>query len=197
MALDSMDRIVLNAGLNNLLEGKHSENTISELDGILRRYANAADQSARHLKTREQDGFVAEQLSFNDLSSVGHYRGERRLTGDTKAIIFSKEGQAVEFHYKKDAQYSDREMLRDVIGPERAYSEAEQERIISGMMADVLSGKNTPSHPSEYVLGKEARTLDNYILTRVKTVVRVPLSIAGVRIPFLSTRRESVAYKIS
>ena len=72
-----MDRIVLNASLDGIAEGRNVDENVKNAAGVLMNLSNLADNTLFYMRDRPNSDFLRSQLSYDDLEKVGNYRCKR------------------------------------------------------------------------------------------------------------------------
>ncbi len=190
----SHNRIVVASSLRKIEERFEVDESVKAIDDVLRELAKSADQTQSYLQTREQGGFLEDELNVQDLETVGMYRTTRKFSKTQKTISFSRKDVAIEFYYARK-QYTLFESLKD-INLEEAAGNVNVRMIMRAAIVTAVTGKDISLHHRELELGKEARTLDPYILEKVEIVKTAPLKVWRIEIPFFSAEKREVVYRI-
>jgi hypothetical protein len=160
-----IDRVVLRACLEKISRNENVEENVRDVEPVLRKYADAADETQRFIRKREESDFLKNQLDVDDLKNVGNFKSRRKNLKDGRIVIFCNDSQSIEFYFKKSA-YSTNSFLSDMLAPDSQFDKEEIHKITEGLVCDVLSDKNY-RHPSEYLSGQKSRTLGSYLLDHV------------------------------
>ena len=84
----SHNRIIVASSLRKIEEQTEVEESVKAIDDVLRELARCADQTQSYLPTREQGGFLEDELNVQDLETVGMYRTARRFSKTQKNHLF-------------------------------------------------------------------------------------------------------------
>ena len=180
-------RIVLNASLDNLAREINIGNNVQYALEVITQYSNFADIALLHMRTRPDSEFLGEVLKHQDLATVGNYKMTREKTKNKQRISFRKPAWQIDFFFNKT---------------EPNVAEYLMERIKRGKpssgedLMKVVLGSTQGMSPHESLIGKQARTLDTYILSHVDLVRFNPLFLVGFQMPF-GTRDKKRIYTAS
>mgnify|MGYP001607811583 CR=1 FL=1 len=166
-------RVVLNACLDGIVRGDDVERNVSDAVDILSRFSDIADQTLLYMRSRTGSDFLREELSRDDLSIVGRYKGSRVSKGDRKVVTYEKDDVAVQFLFKRGV-FKHSDSFKALLEEKHGYSLEDVERVTLSELGRVLSGVDDALHPNEVLLGKNSRSLNAYELERVDVVRRVP-----------------------
>ncbi|MBS3118606.1 hypothetical protein J4417_02880 [Candidatus Woesearchaeota archaeon] len=192
----SHNRIIVSSSLRKIEERIEVEESIKTIDDVLRELAKCADQTQSYLSTREQGGFLEDELNVQDLETVGMYHTTRRLSKTQKTISFSREKVAIEFCYARKRNYTLIDSLTDVTADDMINKSTAMEIVTRTALLSVVAGEKVNLHHRELELGKSARTLDPYVLVKVEVVNTVPLKLCGIEISFIPTEKREVVYQM-
>jgi hypothetical protein len=191
MPSEEIDRVILNASLINILDGRNIDEKVKEAEEVLKRYANYADNVKNDLRTRQGSRYLEEQLSHADLETVGKFQGSSRTKRDYKIYSFQRSNQTVEFHFKR-GDYDLPQAAVDMAMQGDRYKGKDLERAaFETVRRSHVTGKAV--HHSEVMLGKDSRTLDIYNLEKVVVTKSVPRSIGGF-IPWFPGKQKETVY---
>ncbi len=191
----SHNRIIVASSLRKIEEGTEVEESVKAIDDVLRELAKSADQTQSYLQTREQGGFLETELNVQDLETVGMYRTTRKFSKTQKTVSFSREGIAIEFQYTRRKDYTFTKGLISANLEEVAQS-VDAGTLAQAAMLTMFTGKDIGLHHRELELGKEARTLDPYVLEKVEVVKTAPLKVFGINIPFIPAEKREEVYSV-
>jgi len=161
-------RVIINGCLNNIEKGNDIKDNVLCVVNALKETTKIADGTLRHLKNRQNSGFLLERLNYEDLKKVGNYRSDHKTKRNKKIIRFKRPEFSIEFFFKRRSiSYS--ENLDNIVDSmerkKERYTEAELQTMI---LRNVLESK---TH-KEAILGNSSRSLDNYDIVKVDIIRR-------------------------
>jgi hypothetical protein len=201
MPLAPSDRMILSAYLNKIVEGVDVVESIGFAEEAIRNSAKKADAVQHHRRTREGSGWLDEQLSYLGLDTVGIYTGSRKRIKNGAMFAFQKQdGPVVEFYFKR-GKYTFEEAIVEACNRDEELDDDSREAFANSIIADAMSrvpGKDEQVRSyDEATLGKQARSVDGYVLERVDMVSIKPRTVLGFELPiYIWPEQERSSYSV-
>jgi len=186
-------RILLRASLDKIENRESLEESVEDAVEVLMQVSNAADNTLLFIRDRPDGEYLRNQLEYDDILNIGHYKLSRQKKKDLHKVTFAKPECTITFTFKR-RQYSMEEKLLDMVrrGPET--TEEDMKYITAATIRDSLSD-NMGHTMQEDLLGANARTLDTYALDKVDVITPAPRRIGNWAVPLLKTTMTETVYQ--
>jgi len=185
MAL-GMEKVILNAGLDKIAQGVDVEENVEDCVDVLMKFARWSDDARMFHRNRQGSEILQETIEQLDLPKIGLYSSTREKKGKYWIISFYKRGINIEFYFKRGEVNQGKNLFEMA---ER--NELTDEEKATGLLGAVMSDK----HHNEVMLGKDARTLEFYEISRVDVLTRKPRQLFGWTLPLNKTIVDTVYKK--
>ena len=159
---------------------------------VLMQVSNAADNTLLFMRDRLEGEYLRNQLEYDDLRNIGHYRLSRQKKKDTHSVSFAKPECTITFTFKRK-EYTMEDKLLDMVKEDHHMSDEERQYVAMQTIMGELSGKGRSVQ--ENLLGTSARTLDTYALDKVDVITLAPRKIGNWTFPFISSTITETVYQ--
>jgi len=189
-----MDRIVLNASLNNIAKGGKVEESVKSAVEVLLKLSNLSNGVLFFMKDRPGSSFLQDQLSYYELEKVGHYECTRKQGKEDYLISFVVPEHTIEFLFKRKNLDLEEEVMA-LLNSKDEFAREQRQRAVLDIFSKALHESSGHLLTSMSGLGGQSRSLDTYLLQSVSVLRQVSRRFLGYNLPLTKIKRE-VVYNI-